>query len=225
MPTHIHTHTHFFTHTFVRFRQVALAALPCLSSAGADPIRSRAEALFERLAFLDGDGVWLLLMQTMDTAAQYGYPRQHQSQGASGGGGALKRAAEKGRGGGGRRIRSMPRPVAAPVAAAAGAAGASAAAPAAAVSRRRQGSASVSDGGAWFWLPEPPYPEAAAYTTGLSRALVGGGRGRRPAVLLEGRSVFAGRPGRVASECAPAAARLLGLLSADGAPAVVEEHM
>eukprot|EP00752_Nemacystus_decipiens_P012189 g10806.t2 len=51
-------------------REVAVAALPCLSSAGPEPIRSRAEALFQRLAFLDGDGVWLLLMQTMDTAAQ-----------------------------------------------------------------------------------------------------------------------------------------------------------
>ena len=34
----------------------ALAALPCLSSAGPDTVRSRAEALFQRLSFLDGPG-------------------------------------------------------------------------------------------------------------------------------------------------------------------------
>lgn len=47
---------------------MALAALPCLSSAGPDTIQSAAEALFERLLFLDGDGVWLLLTQTLDAA-------------------------------------------------------------------------------------------------------------------------------------------------------------
>ncbi|CAM9692403.1 unnamed protein product, partial [Ectocarpus sp. 8 AP-2014] len=61
-------------------REVAIAALPCLSSAGAASILSRAEALFRRLAFLDGDGVWLLLMQTMDTSTQQRCPQQQQQQ-------------------------------------------------------------------------------------------------------------------------------------------------
>lgn len=181
----------------------------------------------------------------MDTAAQHGHPCQHQRQrpGASGGGGvatnAPGNAPEKGRVGGVKRRtrRSMPRPVSAPGAPAA--VGASTATPAAAVTRRQQGgglgglavegSASLSDRGSWSWLPEPLSPEAAALTTAPSSSssslMVGERGGRRPAVLLEERSVFAGRPGRVAGECAPAAARLLDLLSADGAPAVIEEHM
>lgn len=47
---------------------MALAAFPCLSSEGPESIRSSAESLFERLLFLDGDGVWLLLVQALDAA-------------------------------------------------------------------------------------------------------------------------------------------------------------
>lgn len=244
-----------------RFCQVALVALPCLSSAGVDSIRSRAEALFERLSFLDGDGVWLLLMQTMDSAAQHRqHPQQeqhrhnhHQQQqrrrgrgqgqgqgAATRGGGAQTNEAGKGKAGRGVGGRSLPRPVVSPwvassssssssspslASASASAAAAAAtvtttarAAPSAAAGRRQVGGLDGLDelGGAWLWLPDPPSPQIAAFT-GLSLA---GGRSGRPAALPEGRSVFAGRPGRVAGECAPAAARLLDLLSA-----AVDEHM
>lgn len=52
----------------VRFCQIALAVLACLSSARPDIIRCSAESLFRALLFLDGDGVWLILTQVLDAA-------------------------------------------------------------------------------------------------------------------------------------------------------------
>lgn len=48
--------------------QVALLALPCLSSAGSKRVRVAAESLFDALVSLDGDGVWLLLLQSLNMA-------------------------------------------------------------------------------------------------------------------------------------------------------------
>lgn len=189
------------------FSQVALAALPCLSSAGPEPIRSRAEALFRRLSFLDGDGVWLLLLQTVDTAAQQptAQLQQLQQPRASLGAGAPAIAGRKSTG---SRSRV----------------GKQAAAPRGAGPRslvvgdkegiRSSSSSSISDSDARWWLPSPHID--------LGILSAGGGSSRRPTVLLEGRAVFGGGGGRVAGECTSAAARLLRELGADGA---VAEHV
>ena len=154
-------------------------ALPCLSSTGDEDIRRSAEALFEKLAYLDGDGVWLLLLQTLDIAAA-ATPTTPATQGqiqyGDGGGGS---GAGGGGGGGGDG---------------------------------GGGSGHNGDGGGVeTFLPDPPLPSCAAIPT-----LVRG----RPSFLAESRSIFSG--GRVAAECAPSAAILLGRLSADGR---IAEHM
>ncbi|CAM9322732.1 unnamed protein product, partial [Laminaria digitata] len=84
-------------------------------------------------------------------------------------------------------------------------------------SERRHGGGSAgvgsssSGGGIEAFLPDPILPSCATIP-GLVRG--------RPSVLAERRSVFS--TGRVAAECAPSAAMLLGFLSADGC---VAEHM
>ena len=65
------------------------------------------------------------------------------------------------------------------------------------------------DSGAWWWLPSVPAPSLGVSST-------------RPAGLFEGRAVFGAGAGRVARECSPVAAKLLGALGAEGA---VAEHM
>lgn len=209
-------------HTLFVFSQVALAALPCLSCAGPEPIRSRAEALFRRLSFLDGDGVWLLLLQTMDTAAQQPnaqlqqlqqQQRQQQQRAALG---AARAPTTAGRKGSGSRSSAGNQVVAAPGAVASRRGVGPRASLAA--GNKEENNATIGDSGPWWWLPSVPAPSAlqgAASVVGVSSR-------RRPAGLFEGRAVFGGGAGRVAGECAPAAARLLGSLGADGA---VAEHM
>ncbi|CAB1113910.1 unnamed protein product [Ectocarpus sp. CCAP 1310/34] len=208
-------------------REVAIAALPCLSSAGATSILSRAEALFRRLAFLDGDGVWLLLMQTMDTATQQRCPQQqqqppqqpysrrnhhqHLQHCASVDGQRGDVTSDGGRGASG--WVASPPTVAARLRSDAG--GSSAGTGDAGCSSSQGGSGD----GTSSRLPGCPTLE----DTVLSElSAVGATTGRRPAALLERRSVFSGGAGRVAVECAPAASRLLGMLGDHGG---VVEHM
>lgn len=158
-------------------------ALPCLSSAADPDIRLSAESLFEKLAYLDGDGVWLLLLQTLDTA--------NTTVAAST---AATSSAAQDRG---QYLSSGRR--------------ASGASPIAGTAGTTAGSSSSGGGGVGVFLPDLLVSSCAAIP-GLVRG--------RPSVLAEIRSVFSG--GRVAAECAPSAAMLLGLLSADGS---VAEHM
>ncbi|CAM9675898.1 unnamed protein product [Ectocarpus fasciculatus] len=202
-------------------REVAIAALPCLSSAGATSIRSRAEALFRRLAFLDGDGVWLLLMQTMDAATQQQYPQeqqmsyprrnQHPQQSASLNGQRWDVTSDGGRGARGR--------VASPPTVAARLSSDAAGASAGTSDAGRSNSQGGSVGGKSLRLPGYPTLEATVLS---ELSAVGATTGTRPAALLERRSVFAGGAGRVAVECAPSASRLLGILGDHGG---VVEHM
>lgn len=157
-------------------------ALPCLSSAADADIRLSAESLFEKLAYLDGDGVWLLLLQTLDTA----------NTTVTASAAATSSAAQDRR----QYLSSGRR-----------ASGASPSAVAAGTTAR----GTSSGGGVGAFLPDPLVSSCAA--------IPGFVRGR-PSVLEERRSVFSG--GRVAAECAPSVAMLLGVLSADGC---VAEHM
>lgn len=203
--------------------QVALAALPCLSAAGPETIRSRAEALFRRLSFLDGDGVWLLLMQTMDTAARQPHPQVHLLQQQTQHQQRLHRAVLDGGGapvnaGGGRSgSRSSTRNRAAELDAAAAATQGVDTRPLVGGSTEESSGGIVSDSESSWWLPRVPSPSVFQGT-----ALVMGGESRRPASLLEGRAVFGAGKGHAARECTSAAARLLSMLSAEGA---VAEHM
>eukprot|EP00903_Cladosiphon_okamuranus_P012353 g11582.t1 len=184
-------------------REVALAALPCLSSAGPEPIRSRAEGLFRRLSFLDGDGVWLLLQQTMDTATRQPNAQRQQLRASLGARAPTSAGRGKGTGGRSRVGKHVARP--------------RQAGPRTSFLWNKVdlgGSANISDSDARWWLPSP--------SVDLGTSLAGEGSSRRPAVLLEGRALFGGGEGGVVGECAPAAARLLDELRADGA---VAEHM
>lgn len=251
--------------------QVAVVALPCLSSAGDPDIRRSAELLFEKLAYLDGDGVWLLLLQTLDTAnttatataaAAAATPAAAQGQGQHLGGVSVppshrraSRASSRagtagttagvrregvrpgdrldaeiprrrgwkedgfaavrgervgGRGGvtetvAGEGLRATP---------GAGTQAGGGPGPGDGGSERRHGGGGVgsgSVGGGGAFLPDPLLPSCSAIP-----GLVKG----RPSVMAERRSVFSG--GRIAGECAPSAAMLLGILSANGS---VAEHM
>ena len=82
---------------------------------------------------------------------------------------------------------------------------------------RHKEESSRGDSSLWWWLPSVPAPSVFEGATSVARV-----SSRRPAGLLEGRAVFGGGAGRVAGECAAAAARLLGALGTDG---VVAEHM
>ncbi|CAM9532484.1 unnamed protein product [Ectocarpus sp. 13 AM-2016] len=208
-------------------REVAIAALPCLSSAGATSILSRAEALFRRLAFLDGDGVWLLLMQTMDTATPQRCPQQQQQRpqepysqrnhhqhlqhSASVDGQRGDVTSYGGRGARGRL--ASPPTVAARLRSDAGSSCAGSS----------DAGCSSSQGGSGDGTSSPLPGCPTLDDTVLSElSAAGATTGTRPAALLERRSVFSGGAGRVAVECAPTASRLLGILGDHGG---VVEHM
>lgn len=242
-------------------------ALPCLSSAGADIIRTAAEALFERLLFLDGDGVWLLLLQTLDNSVRGGLllPRRGQdgnprvaaasrlptSRGVSspaassshavndapplspwvlqgkdrsgGGGGAEGRvwaAGEKSSGDGGS-TRPGGGVAWTGVGEESGGGGMLRSSQGGGVSRKGGGEqleSKIRDGAGLLaveaWLP--PRPPSLSSPAALAGFVVAA----RPSVLAERRSVF-GASETLAGECAPAAARLLGLLNTGQ----VAEHM
>ncbi|CAM9393588.1 unnamed protein product [Hapterophycus canaliculatus] len=215
-------------------REVALAALPCLSSAGVAAIRSRAEALFRRLSFLDGDSVWLLLLQTMDTSVEERHttllPPQQQQQRQRQQRQRQRfplsiRAPATGRGNTGAGSnddtagRGAGAPEAAALAAAAGPSRPPAGGPSLSGGETSAGPSSSATGSLW-WLPDASSPQAVALP-GISGA--GGAKSRRPAALLELRS-FLGDvgDGQAARECAPAAERLMASLRVDGA---TTEHM
>lgn len=170
--------------------QVALAALPCLASVGSKVICSSAESLFEQLLSLDGDGVWLLLLQTLDIAEALPARGGSGGRALKAGGSALphsrgqdehasathrrRKGREPGPGGGGRDTEadddgpSSELPRISPEA----------------------------------FLPFPPTTVVPLW------------RGR-PCALAESTSVL---PGSLARDCAPAAARLLAFVRSDAAP-------
>lgn len=192
-----------------------------MSSAGADMVQISAEALFERLLFLDGDGVWLLLQQTLDTARGLQLRRRE---------GDVRNAAAHSRG------LSSASPAAANEASLPWIAPSTevngrakreawmAAGDGSRGDRRRSRQGGVArvgmerelevarDGAAGLevepWLPLPP----SAALEGLVAS--------RPSLLVERRSVF-GAGETLAGECAPAAMRLLDLVNAGR----VAEHM
>ena len=189
--------------------KVAIVALPCLSSARPDAVRSSAEALFLRLAFLDGDSVWLLLLQTLDSAAVAtrddlrrpgGIRPGRLDQFGSSRGRRPSRRADVALG---RRstLETGSKSVQGVVERATGFA-----------LTAKEG---LVDGGKaeddYSWLPNVPTVSAA-----VSGAL----RREPPCLLAERRSVFDGA--MVASGCAPAAERLLDVLNAAN---LVAEHM
>lgn len=198
---------------------MALAVLPCLSSAGADAIRSSAEALFERLSYLDGDSVWLLLMQTLDTAARDSQQNdQHRDHGerrrAAGDASSMPQRQQQQRqqrvvddDGMGAETRTLLM-----------------ATPDASVnlSRERNGAvngdgrhpAAMHVGNIPFWQPYLVAPASAGGLDGAIRERTG-----PPLLLAETRSVFPRQD--CAGDCVPAAARLLELTGASG---MVGEH-
>lgn len=194
---------------------MALIALPFLSSDAPGLTRSSAEALFRRLSFLDGDGVWLLLLQTLDAAAQ----NEQQQQGNRPVGRqtmpvpSLAASAVQGAGGTDGDVRRGGRPSRRAEAMATSVFGAR--------SERVKGArhrpvAGVGAGegqavGAGV-LDEDSWLPAAPAVPMLTK--------ERPSPLAERRSTFAG--GKVARECARSAANLLSLLNAAGS---VAEHM
>lgn len=206
------------TPTPLLLSQVALAALPCLSSAGAAAIRSRAEALFRRLSFLDGDSVWLLLIQTIDAGAQEAgtvQKQQHQQQRHRGPLNRMALASVGGTSRAGNTDDDAERGVLDP----GGAASAALSGPSSGGPGSSRGSGAGPSGtavGSLWWLPLPPSSQAMV--------LSGGGvNSGRPTALMERRSLFGhGGGGRIARECVPAAERLLASLGADG---TISEHM
>lgn len=210
-------------HTLPFSCQVALAALPCLSSAGAATIRSRAEALFQRLSFLDGDSVWLLLIQTLDACSAHQNHTTQKQQQRRQNVPLSKRALDGGKvraenNGVSAERKTLTRRTAGSVASAAPSG------PPSGGPRHREGSGarrSGSDRAGDLWsVPEPPSQQEVA----LPGVFVAGAESsRRPAALLEMRSLFGdGREERVARECVPAAERLLASLRVGGA---TNEHM
>ncbi|CAM9135285.1 unnamed protein product [Scytosiphon promiscuus] len=210
-------------------REVALSALPCLSCTGAAAIRSRAEALFRRLSFLDGDSVWLLLVQTVDISAREGHApqkqemqqrqQQHREQGkhappgssemATAGGKVRARNSHDSEGGRAYALRT------AKSTAATAPGGARPGRP----DSRGRGDSRGDGVGTFLWLPDPPSPQAMALAGMFGAGDISSGR---PAALLEMRSLFGGGgEGRVARECVPAAERLLASLTAGA----TDEHM
>lgn len=195
-------------------------ALPSLSSATPETVRLSAESLFDALLFLDGDGVWLLLTQTLDTAGVLQLSPHHDPQnsvgvngGCGGEGGGVGRATEREINQSSKAFVRMPwelddREAGLRVARGVdeghagargqtedetGYAGAETEAKKASMRKARHG----------LFVPFPPPTALASWV-----------ESGRPCPLLERRSVFVDS---VAKECAPAAARLLKLVNAGAA--------
>lgn len=195
---------------------MALAALPCLSSARPETVRSSAESLFGALLFLDGDGVWLLLTQTLDTAGALqrssgGDPHVVDRRGGGGsgvGGGTRQGLSQSSKVLVGMRKEGDGRETGLRVArdVDGGHAGARAQKEeetgyAGAETKTKKVAMLEAKSG-----PFLPFPPPTAVASWLESG--------RPCPLLERRSVFVGS---VAKECAPAAARLLKFVNGGAA--------